>query len=650
MTERIAELEAKLHTVLETPATVRERIDLLNQLGWELRVAEDWARVRVLVSEARQLSEGCGYPRGIAGALRNSAFLHYIQADFVTAITEANESLLLFEQDGDVEGQAHNRAVLAFIHRSLGNYDRALQEAFASLKTAEEINDSWSIAWCCTLVGGIYESLHDYEAAVRYHQRSYDIFARIGNVLGQGRAFTGLGASYRGLGRTDIALDCARRSLHLYRDINNRIGESRALSDLGEIAQEQGRDDDALQLHLESLEIRDAEKYRPASVTSLLNLGRIYLKRGDVSRTLQFLQRALAISQEIGAKPKLYQAHQLLSQAYEQHGDLAQALIHEREFHRVREDVFNEEGSTKVRNLELMLETERSEKEAEIYRLRNVELARVIQELRETQSQLIQSEKMSALGSLVAAVAHEMNTPLGALQSSSDLTRRCVDRILTAIGESSSMEELRANRGFAAALDALRDDRRVAGAAVNRIVRVVQSLRGFSQADQAPYNQLDISQSLDNVLTLAEPDLRTRGIQVQRSFTDVPKLYGYVGEINQVFMNLVRNAAEAMREGGLLTIRTSADSELVRIAFRDTGPGIAADQINRLFEPSISTDGRRAEASMKLFSSLRIVQRHGGSIRVESTPGQGATFTVEIPRTLETQSSPFEEQHKASVA
>ena len=114
---------------------------------------------------------------------------------------------------------------------------------------------------------------------------------------------------------------------------------------------------------------------------------------------------ALAIAEEIGAKPKAYQSHQLLSQIYEENGDLARALRHERIFRGIHEEVFNEEASIRVRNLQISLETERSQKEAEIHRLRNVELkakneglARLLAQLQATQAQLVQSEKLAALG------------------------------------------------------------------------------------------------------------------------------------------------------------------------------------------------------------------------------------------------------------
>ena len=337
----------------------------------------------------------------------------------------------------------------------------------------------------------------------------------------------------------------------------------------------------------------------------------------------------------------------MLSEAFEQLGGLAQALHHERQYHRVREAVFNEEGSTRMRNLELTYQAEQKDREAELERVRNdaletknEELARLVEQLQATQSQLIQSEKMSSLGNLVAALAHEINTPLGAIRSSSDLLERCVDRILAAVNQSSTLEQLRSSRSFQSSVDALREERLVSAAGIERISRIVNSLRSFSQLDQAAYSLLDIPRALEDILTLVESDLRTKQIEVQRSFAEVPKLYAYVSEIHQVFMNLVQNSAETMNGGGRLIISTSSDDRNVQVCFQDTAPQVPPEGRLRLFDPSISTQGERASGSMRMFTCLHIIRKHGGEIYVDAGASEGMRYTVQIPCRLANFPSP----------
>jgi len=181
MTDKVSEIEEKLHSLAADPDHSRERIDLLNSLGWELRVDEDWRRVLELAQQARQLSEACGYQRGIAGSLRNTAFAHYLLADLERSIAEALESLRLSLEIGDRRGEAQARAIIGFVYWTLGNYDQALAEGSQALQAAEEQGDRWGMGWCLTLLGGVYQSLHDYEQAVRYHKRSHAVFAEMLN-------------------------------------------------------------------------------------------------------------------------------------------------------------------------------------------------------------------------------------------------------------------------------------------------------------------------------------------------------------------------------------------------------------------------------------------------------------------------------------
>jgi len=634
---RVSEIEEKLHALEASPGQTRERVDLLNSLGWELRVDEDWHRVLELARQARQQSEACGYQRGIAGSLRNTAFAHYLLADLEKAIAEAFESLEIFLEIGDRNGEAQARAIIGFVYWTLGNYDQALKEGFQALRAAEDQGDKWGMGWCLTLIGGVYQSLHDFEQAVRYHQKSHAVFAEIADPLGEARSLIGIGAAFQAMGQTGKALECIQQSLETFRGIGNRMGESRALTDLGVIYQEQGRDDEALELHLGSLRIREEAGNRQAATTNLLNLSRLYLKRNDCGKALDAARKALSIAEQIGAKPKAYQAHQLLSEVYERSGDLAGALRHERIFQRLREEVFSEEASTRVRNFQISLETERSRNEAEIHRLRNVELkakneelAQLLEELQATQTQLIQSEKMAALGKLVAALAHEINSPLGVIQSAFDLSQRSTDKILQAIEVASSLDELRRNESLVKSAAALQDNQPVSTTAVERVIKIVQSLKGFARLDRAEYALIDLDSALGDVLTLIQPTLR-RGVSVVTNYGQLPAFYGNAAELNQVFMNLLQNAAQSIEGAGTIFLRTFLEATDVCVEFTDTGRGIPSEQLKQLFDPGINAKGSRVKATMGLFSSFHIVRKHGGMIRVASELGKGTTFMVQLP-------------------
>jgi signal transduction histidine kinase len=502
-----------------------------------------------------------------------------------------------------------------------------------ALDLAERGSDTWIIGWVSTLIGGLHESLRDFEKALHYHVRSYQIFLKVGEPIGEARTLIGIASTHRALGDSTQALDCLNRSLAVFREIGNRIGEARALHDIAVVYQDQGREDEAIQLHLQSLRLREEAENRSAAATSLLSLGRLYLKRGDYWNALSAVQNALESCLEVGANPKAYQAHQLLSQIYEQLGDLALALHHERAFHRIREEVFNEESSTRIRNLQTSLETERSHREAEMHRQRsaelkvkNDELARLLDELQATQMQLVHNEKMASLGGLVAALVHEINSPLGTIQSSCDLSQRLSERIGKFAGTESAADPALAN-----VLDAFNNSQQLMARGVRRIAEIVGNLKSFAHLDGAEHAEIDLNSALDGVIGLLQPQIQS-GVRIRKEYEDVPRFPCHVAELNQVFMILLENAVQAIDGEGVVTISTTADERELRVRFADTGRGIPASLLPRIFDAGIRTTGSRARASVSLFTSLHIVRKHGGTIEVQSEPGKGSVFTVRLPQ------------------
>jgi signal transduction histidine kinase len=137
---------------------------------------------------------------------------------------------------------------------------------------------------------------------------------------------------------------------------------------------------------------------------------------------------------------------------------------------------------------------------------------------------------------------------------------------------------------------------------------------------------------LESTLALLEGECRG-GITIIREYGELPAVDCYPGEINQVFMSLLTNAVEAIEGEGSITVRTSAENGNVRVAISDTGSGVAPDELPRLFDPGFSTKGARVKAGMGLLVSLNVMQKHGGTIDVQSEIGKGSTFTIMLPQT-----------------
>jgi signal transduction histidine kinase len=245
-------------------------------------------------------------------------------------------------------------------------------------------------------------------------------------------------------------------------------------------------------------------------------------------------------------------------------------------------------------------------------------------ELRRTQAQLVQSEKMRSLGQLVAGVAHELNNPIGFVHANLQLLNEYIDKL---DAEDPKTRE-RAREAIAKLLSRSREG-------TERVKQIVQDLRTFSRMDQAELQQVDLNQEIERTLGLAEPRFKDQ-IKVERDFAPLPTVRCYAGQLNQVFMNLIMNGCDAMEGRGTLTVRTRPTAEGVRLEFHDDGPGLPKEIRDRIFEPFFTTKPVGQGTGLGLSISHGIVERHGGRLFVESAPGEGATFVIELPREART--------------
>ena len=311
-------------------------------------------------------------------------------------------------------------------------------------------------------------------------------------------------------------------------------------------------------------------------------MGESTCNKGTPPRALEVLRRALAIAEEVKSKPHIYQVHLELSKAYDLTGDTARSFLHYKDFHRVKEEVISNRANAKIKNLQTRHEVERAEKETEIARLRNVELReknqqleQLLEELRATQAQLVQSEKMAALGRLTAGIAHEINTPVGALKSHCDIVGRCVTKL-----EENLFSTSQDSRRL---LGVLRENSQTAFEASERIATIVRSLKSFTRLDEAEFGRVNIHEGLESALALMQHEIG-EGIRVVKDYDVLPVISGYPAEINQVFMTLLRNACQAIDGEGTVVVKTWSDGDHVFITIADTGRGMPPEQLEGLFD------------------------------------------------------------------
>jgi PAS domain S-box-containing protein len=254
------------------------------------------------------------------------------------------------------------------------------------------------------------------------------------------------------------------------------------------------------------------------------------------------------------------------------------------------------------------------------------ELEDTLRELRATQAQLLQAEKMAALSSLVAGISHELNSPIGAIHS----VQSTLDLAVTKLEKELSRTESEACRS---ALEVILDADQVIAEGAARVTEILRRLRNFARLDEAELKRADLHEGIENTLAFLQNELVGR-IEVVRDYGNVPPIQCYPAKLNQVFLNLLTNAAQAIEGKGTITISTFIDGEFAAVAIQDTGPGIDEEHLATLFDPGFSLKGPRVGAGLGLPICYQILQQHGGSIVAESRPGEGSVFTIKVPLNL----------------
>ncbi len=257
------------------------------------------------------------------------------------------------------------------------------------------------------------------------------------------------------------------------------------------------------------------------------------------------------------------------------------------------------------------------------------ELDRRNHELQETQLQLIQSEKMASLGQLVAGVAHELNTPMGAINSNTQIAATALERVRKALDDGRLSEESNRRRfgELVANLESLNGVNRDASL---RMIRIVDSLRSFARLDEAEWKRADLKEGLEDTLSLMQHDLGDR-IKVVKEYGDLPDVPCYPKQLNQAFMSLLMNAIQAIDGHGEVRIQTYSDAAHAIVRITDDGRGIPEEHLGRIFDPGFTTRGVGVGTGLGLAISYRIIENHQGTLSVESEVGEGSTFTIEIP-------------------
>jgi signal transduction histidine kinase len=258
--------------------------------------------------------------------------------------------------------------------------------------------------------------------------------------------------------------------------------------------------------------------------------------------------------------------------------------------------------------------------------------------LEQANKQLLQSEKLAAIGQLAAGVAHEINNPVGYVYSNLQTLENYLNdlfRLTDAIDTAASLEDLRQvrhNIDYNYLREDLKDLLSESREGIERVKTIISAMKDFSHIEEEEFKQADLHRGIETTLNVVNNELKYKA-EVVRDFGELPHVECIASQINQVIMNLLVNAAHAIEDFGKITIRTRHQGDSVTLEVEDTGKGIASEHLNRIFEPFFTTKGIGKGTGLGLSLSFNIIKKHNGEIEVHSEPGQGTRFRITLPVT-----------------
>jgi len=680
--------------------SLHDRIDRLNQEAFEIRVS-DSNRALAISKEIVELAREAEYTKGLANGLRTLGFCHMRLSKNEEALIYLDEALHLFESLHDKYGQGYIYETYGIIQRNFGHYQRSLEFLYKGLELIQEVQShegetlslyhigvtykymgnlekalecflqSLSIAkkynivisesYSLNTLGGIYYELGDYILALEYYHQSLTIRKNYGDKWGEAGCLDNIGYTHFKMGNYDQAMEFCRNGLAIAKSVGDKKGEANSLFHLSEIHYVKNSYSEAQVSANQSLAIRKDINDKKGQAEVYLCLAQIInpdSKANKADEQLDLLNKALTLGKETNALDLLYKIHLAYYKSFKERRQFAEALTHLELFHATEKEIHSNTINQKIQSLEIENRMEQSKKETEIYRLKNVELAalneeavrqkdeieRALNQLKVTQSQLIQSEKMASLGELTAGIAHEIQNPLNFVNNFSEVNTELIKEIQD---ERRKTQDQRDEKLEDELLQDIVQNQEKINHHGKRAADIVKGMLQHSRSSSGVKEPTYINALADEYLRLAYHGLRAKDKSFNATMkTDFDATIGNINIIPQdmgrVILNLITNAfyvvnerlRQAQPDSGYeptVTVRTKKEGDRILISVKDNGNGIPEHIKEKIFQPFFTTKPTGQGTGLGLSLSYDIVKAHGGELKVETKVGEGTEFIIQLP-------------------
>jgi signal transduction histidine kinase/Tfp pilus assembly protein PilF len=602
-----------------------------NNIGILYKHLDDIPRALDYYMKSLKARESVGDKRGLMAIYINTALIYKSQNENKTALEYLEKSLQISEEIGDKMGISSALSNLGTIYHDQGDMAKALDYTIRSLEIRKTINDKQGLAYSLHNMGSIYFDLKQFDKARSYTESSYKVSKELKFPKNIEGAATLLHKIYSVQGNYKKAYDFLNEAIEMQDSLSSKETKEEADKLHWKYQYDKKALADSLQ-HTKIIEVKNLELQKKQEVSKKQQI--IILSLAVVFVLLIILAALIYRSFQIKLNSSriISEKNEMLRQALEEIKATSDELY---EKNKILEESQAEIQKQRNELVDLNNALQKTNKDVQF---QNEELIR-------TQKQLVLSEKMASIGVLTAGIAHEINNPVNFVYAGVNSALRDIldiSQVLKLIRDVekespnpaeflnkilSAKKEFDFDDAYAALMQTLGDMKLGA----QRIAEIVQGLRDFSRTDKDEFGVADINKVIEIVLTLMKNKYKNR-VDIIRNFDEgMPEIMCKPGKVNQVFMNLVSNAIDAIGDTGTITITTGVVGNDCKISIKDTGKGMRQEILSKIFDPFYTTKEVGEGTGLGLSISYGIVQEHKGCIEVYTKEGEGSEFVVYLP-------------------
>jgi signal transduction histidine kinase len=580
-------------------------------------------------------------------------------------------------------GLAWGHLVKGKIFISKSNFGRGLDHIHQADSLFKLLSNPAGISDCLLQTGIIYYYQKSYPTAISYFSQSDSAYAEENDLWHASTARYMQGRSELELNNYSGSEELLNQAWQMKKNLGDARGQNECEWALADLYLKTRQLDKARQYYTDCLNYFKSDSNKQGASMVYYGIGQVYLSLNKKDSAEKYFLLSLTEGRSINFIEVIIKSAQALALLYVSMGDFEKAYTYQFVFYSSTDSLYNRETTQKIADMETDIKLEKKDAEIEqgkrkisndriffylllsiiglliilsifviqrvqfkqrtnnILEKKNNDLAIALGELKAAQIQLVQNEKMASLGQLTAGIAHEINNPVNFVTSSVSPLKRnfedlkklfeSYDFLLSKTDQKVAIEQLK--KEFDLQQNLTESGNLLSGIAEGsrRTAEIVKNLRNFSRMDNEEMKSVNINDGINSTLPLLQNKLSQQHIEVIQSLGNIPQIEGYPGPLNQVFMNLLTNAIDAIGSNGKIFINTSAEKKNVKISIRDTGKGMTAELKQKIFDPFFTTKEVGKGTGLGLSISYGIIEKHRGKIEVKSELGKGTEFIIWLP-------------------